>query len=64
MTIPCNPHIKYYEGDRRGDFKATVTPGLMRLDLRFVTSVEAPGGTGCTERCFVVESGVPGTHPA
>ena len=24
--IPFNPHIKYYEGDRRGYFKATVTP--------------------------------------
>ena len=62
--IPFNPHIKYYEGDRRGYFKATVTPGSMRLDLRFVTSVEDPGGTGYTERSFVVESGVPGAQPA
>ena len=27
--IPFNPHIKYYEGDRRGYFKATVTPERM-----------------------------------
>ena len=40
--IPFNPHIKYYEGDRRGYFKATVTPKRMQLDLRFVTSVENP----------------------
>jgi len=33
--VPYNPHIKYYEGDRRGYFKVTITPELMELDLRF-----------------------------
>jgi alkaline phosphatase D len=61
--IPFNPHIRHWEGDRRGYFKATVTPGTMTVDLRFVTSVEDPGGTGYTERTFVVESGVPGAKP-
>lgn len=46
--VPYNPHIKYYEGDRRGYFKATATPTRMRLDLRFVTSVQNSGGTGYT----------------
>jgi alkaline phosphatase D len=58
--IPGNPHIKYYEGDRRGYFKATVTPERMMVDLRFVTSVEDPNGIGYTERSWVVEDGVPG----
>jgi alkaline phosphatase D len=58
--IPFNPHIKYYEGDRRGYFRATVTPGQMELDLRFVTSVENNNGVGYTERSFVVEDGRPG----
>lgn len=62
--VPYNPHIKYYEGDRRGYFKATITPELMELDLRFMTSVEDPDGTGYTERSFVVENGVPGARPA
>ena len=62
--IPFNPHIKYYEGDRRGYFKATVTPSFMRLDLRFVSSVQDPNGTGDTERSFIVHDGVPGAHPA
>lgn len=57
--IPFNPHIKYYEGDRRGYFKATVTPRETRMDLRFVTSVENPDGLGYTERSFVVEDGQP-----
>jgi alkaline phosphatase D len=62
--VPYNPHIKYFEGDRRGYFKASVTPERVQLDLRFVTSVEDPNGTGYTERSFVVEDGVPGAQPA
>jgi alkaline phosphatase D len=62
--IPFNPHIKYYEGDRRGYFKATVTPERMHLDLRFVTSVENPGGTGYSAGSWVVEDGQPGTFIA
>ena len=58
--IPFNPHIKYDEGDKRGYFLATVKPGSMQLDLRFVTSVQNPNGTGYTEKTFVVEDGVPG----
>ena len=62
--IPFNPHIQYYEGDKRGYFAATVTPERMRLDLRFVTSVENPDGAGYAERSWVVEDGVPGALPA
>jgi alkaline phosphatase D len=62
--IPFNPHIKYHEGDRRGYFMATVTPDSMRLDLRFVTSVEDSAGTGYAEGSWVVEDGVPGAQPA
>ena len=62
--VPFNPHIKYFEGDRRGYITATVTPKRMQLDLRFVTSVQDPAGTGFTERSFVVENGVPGAHRA
>jgi alkaline phosphatase D len=62
--VPFNPHIKYYEGDRRGYFKATVTKKHLRMDLRFVTSVENPGGTGYTERSWVVQDGEPGAQPA
>ncbi len=62
--IPFNPHINYYEGDRRGYFKATVTPKQMRCDLRFVTSVESPVATAYTEASWVVIDGVPGAVPA
>ncbi len=62
--IQFNPHIQYYEGDRRGYFAATLTSERMQLDLRFVTTVESPSGTGYTERSWVVEDGVPGAVPA
>jgi alkaline phosphatase D len=55
--VPFNPHIKYYEGDKRGYFKATVTANQMHLDLRFVSSVESPDGEGHTERSWVVLDG-------
>lgn len=61
--VPFNPHIKYYEGDRRGYFKACVTASQLRVDLRFVSSVEKPSGSGYTERSWVVDNGTPGTHP-
>ena len=60
--IPFNPHIRYYEGDKRGYFIATVTRQQMKLDLRFMTSVEDSNGVGYTERSFVVEDGVPGVQ--
>lgn len=60
--VPYNPHIKYYEGDRRGYFTATVSEQRMQLDLRFVTSVESPDGVGYAERSWVIEDGVPGAQ--
>ena len=62
--IPVNPHIKYYEGDRRGYFKASVTPARMRVDLRFMTSVESQAGAGYTQGSWVVQDGEPGAQPA
>ena len=50
--IPDNPHIKY-KGDRRGYFKATVTPERMTVDLHFVTSVEDTNGIGYAEGSWV-----------
>ena len=46
--VPYNPHIKYFEGDRRDSFMATVTPTQMRLDLRSMTSAEQQDTTGGT----------------
>lgn len=58
--IPHNPHIKYYEGDRRGYLHARVSPERLDVDLRFMSTVESPTATAYTERSFVVERGRPG----
>ncbi len=58
--VPFNPHIKYYEGDRRGYMMATVTKNQMRVDLRFVTSVVKADATGYLEKSFFVENDRPG----
>jgi alkaline phosphatase D len=60
--VPYNPHIKFYEGDKRGYFAATVTPKRLELELRFMTSVENPSGTGYTEGSWIVEDGTPGAQ--
>jgi alkaline phosphatase D len=44
--------------------QATITPTLLRLYLRFVTSVEDPRGTGYTEASFIVEDGIAGAPRA
>jgi alkaline phosphatase D len=62
--VPYNPHIKFYEGDRRGYFKATLTPAWMRVDLRFVTSVEQPAGSGYAAGSWLVQDGRPGAQRA
>ena len=60
--IPFNPHIKYYEGDKRGYFRATVKPGHAARSP-FCDQRADPNGTGYTERTFVVEDGAPGVSP-
>jgi alkaline phosphatase D len=62
--VPFNPHIKYYEGDRRGWFHCELGARQARFDLRFVTSVERPDGTAYAERSWVVADGMPGAQPA
>lgn len=58
--IPENPHIKYYEGDKRGYFKIRLTPAMLQADLRFASKVEIPNGVVSDAERFVVEDGVAG----
>ena len=58
--IPANPHIKYYEGDKRGYFRARLTRGSLRTDVRFVSRVGQPTATVFTGASFVVANGQPG----
>jgi alkaline phosphatase D len=58
--IPANPHIKYFEGDKRGYFRATLTRQAWNTDVRYVTRVERPTAGVYTGASFVVQDGLPG----
>ncbi|WP_307812645.1 alkaline phosphatase D family protein [Phycicoccus sp. CSK15P-2] len=60
--IRYNPHIRYFDGDRRGYQLHTVTRAEWRTDLRTVEFVGRRGGGVSTSASFVVESGRPGAQ--
>lgn len=62
--IPENPHIKFFDGDRRGYMRCHLTHGRWQTDLRYVTTVSSPNAPVYTEASFVVENGEPGAYLA
>jgi len=60
--IKFNPHIKFFDGDRRGYVRCTVTPKEWRTDLQMVTTVSRPDAPAYTLASFVVEDGRPGAR--
>ncbi|MGL5909057.1 MAG: alkaline phosphatase D family protein [Phycicoccus sp.] len=60
--IQYNPHIRFFDGDRRGYQLHTVTRKEWRTDLRMVDYVTRPGAGVSTFASFVVESGRPGAQ--
>lgn len=60
--IPYNPHIRYYEGDRRGHFRMHLTRDELTAELRFVTKVERDDGKAYPAARFTVESGRAGAN--
>ena len=58
--IGFNPHIRYFDGDKRGYVRCHVERGQWRTDLRMVTTVSKPDADAYTLASFVVESGSPG----
>jgi alkaline phosphatase D len=63
-AVAEQPHIRYYEGVKRGYVRCTVEPGLWRADLRAVASIARPESTVETDASFVVEAGRPGIQRA
>ena len=62
--IPANPHIKFFDGDRRGYVRCLVDRRQWRTDLRMVTTVSRSDAPVSTLASFVVEEGTPGAQPA
>jgi alkaline phosphatase D len=55
--VPLNPHIKFFDGDRRGYVRCSVNRQRWRSDLRMVEKVGVPEAPIGTLASFVVESG-------
>jgi alkaline phosphatase D len=58
--IPANPHIKFFDGDRRGYVRCLVDRDQWRSDLRMVSTVSRSDAPVSTFASFVVENGRPG----
>lgn len=54
-----NPHISFFEGDRRGYFRAVLTREAWRTEVRYVSRVGEPTAGISTGASFLVEDGVP-----
>jgi alkaline phosphatase D len=70
LTLPGNPHIKYFEGYQRGYCLCELTPDLWRTDYRGVErvvdpvfTVPSPDLPTSTLASFGVHAGVPGIVP-
>lgn len=62
--IPENPHIKFFDGDRRGYFRVNLNRDRWQSDLRIVTTVSQPDAPVYTLASFVVENGSPSVQHA
>jgi alkaline phosphatase D len=58
--IPANPHIKFFDGDRRGYVRCRLDAESWRTDLRMVSTVSRSDAPVETFASFVVEDGRPG----
>ncbi|MVA75396.1 alkaline phosphatase [Auraticoccus sp. F435] len=62
--IRHNPHIRFFDGDRRGYQRHTVTEDGWRTDLVVVDTVTAPTSAASVLGSYVVEDGRPGAVEA
>ncbi len=60
--IQYNPHIKFFDGDRRGYVRCHVDRDQFTADLRMVSTVSTPEAPESTFASFVVENGKPGAQ--
>jgi len=60
--IKFNPHIRFFDGDRRGYVQCLVKRHEMKADLQVVTTVSRPDAPQSTFASFVIEDGRPGAQ--
>ena len=60
--IKYNPHIRFFDGDRRGYVRCVVDRSGWRTDLRMVSTVSRSDAPVTTFASFLVEDGRPGAR--
>jgi alkaline phosphatase D len=60
--IKFNPHIRFFDGNRRGYLHCKLDRSQLRADLQVVTTVSRSDAPQSTFASFVVEHGRPGAH--
>jgi alkaline phosphatase D len=60
--IPYNPHIKFFDGDRRGYVRCHVDRSRLTADLQMVSTVSRRDADESTLASFVVRNGRPGAQ--
>ena len=58
--VPFNPHIRFFDGDRRGSLVARLSRERMEVDWRVAARVATPDAPVWPLRRFTVEAGRPG----
>jgi alkaline phosphatase D len=54
-----NPHVRYFDGSRRGYLRVDLSRETWRTDVRVVDTIEVPAAPVYTSAAFAVESGRP-----
>lgn len=62
--IPFNPHIRWFDGDRKGYVRTKVTRSRLEADIRFVSRVGAPTSSIATAASFALDDRDPILHPS
>jgi alkaline phosphatase D len=62
--IKFNPHIRFFDGDRRGYVRCRVDRTHLRADLQVVSTVSRPDAPESTFASFVIDNGPPGPQLA
>ena len=58
--VPFNPHIRFFDGDRRGSMTARLGRCELEVDWRIADRVASPDAKVRTLKRFAVEAGRPG----
>jgi alkaline phosphatase D len=64
LNPTLNPHVRYFDGSRRGYLRCTVDRAQWRTDVRNVDTIDVPQSPVQTTASFVVEAGRSTITPA